>query len=78
MARTLAELTVKEFQELVERTVDRRFEVWLTQLMDALERLGDENGEGLRPEFAASLRRAVDQAGSGQGTTLKAFRRELA
>jgi len=62
MARTLAELTVKEFQELVERTVDRRFEVWLTQLMDSFEGVSDENDDEFRPEFAASLRRSLEQA----------------
>jgi len=77
MARNLGELTAEEFEELVERTIDRRFEVWLTQLMDAFEGLSDENGDELRPEFAASLRRSLEQARSGQGTTLDVFRREL-
>lgn len=77
MARNLGELTAEEFEELVERTIDRRFEVWLTQLMDAFEGLSDENGDELRPEFAASLRRSLEQARSGEGTTLDVFRREL-
>jgi hypothetical protein len=77
MARNLGELTAKEFEELVERAIDRRFEVWLTQLMDAFEGLTDENGDELRPDFAASLRRSLEQARSGEGTTLDLFRREL-
>ncbi len=77
MARNLGELTAEEFEELVERTIDRRFEVWLTQLMDAFEGLSDENGDELRPEVAASLRRSLEQARSGEGTTLDVFRREL-
>jgi len=77
MARNLGELTAEEFEELVERAIDRRFEVWLTQLMDAFEGLSDKNGDELRPEFAASLRRSLEQARSGEGTTLDVFRREL-
>ncbi len=36
MKRALAALSAEEFEQLVERTIDRRLEVWLTQLMDAL------------------------------------------
>jgi len=36
MERALETLSTEEFEELVERTIDRRFEVWLTQLTDAL------------------------------------------
>jgi hypothetical protein len=77
MARNLGELTAEEFEELVERAIDRRFEVWVTQLMDAFEGLSDDNGDELRPGFAASLRRSLEQARSGEVTTLDAFRREL-
>lgn len=77
MARTLGELTVEVFEELVERTVDRRFEVWLTQLMDSFEGVSDESGDELRPEFAASLRRSLNQAMSGEVSTLKTDRREI-
>ena len=74
MARNLGELTAEEFEELVERTIDKRFEVWLTQLMDAFEGLSDENGDELRPEFAASLRRSLQQAGAKEGMALQTFR----
>jgi hypothetical protein len=77
MAKSMGELTAEEFEELVERAIDRRFEVWLTQLMDALEGLGDENVDELRPEFAASLRRSLEQATAGEGTTLNELRHEL-
>jgi len=77
MAKSLSELTAEEFEELVERTIDKRFEVWLTQLMDAFEGVSDENGDELRPEFAASLRRSLEQARSGVGTPLNTFRSEL-
>ncbi len=36
MERALETLSTEEFEELVERTIDKRLEVWLTQLMDAL------------------------------------------
>jgi hypothetical protein len=77
MAKSLSELTAEEFEELVERTIDKRFEVWLTQLMDAFEGVSDENGDEFRPEFAASLRRSLEQARSGVGTPLNTFRSEL-
>jgi len=76
MAKSLSELTAEEFEELVERTIDKRFEVWLTQLMDAFEGVSDENGEELRPECAPSLRRSLEQATSGLGTPLETFRSE--
>jgi len=62
-------------EELVERTIDRRINVWLTQLMDALTGLQKkEEGAELQLEFAASLRRALEQARSGEGIDLKTFR----
>jgi len=77
MAKSLSELTAEEFEELVERTIDRRFEVLVRLLMDAFEGVSDENGDDLRPEFAASLRRSLEQARSGVGTPLPTFRSEL-
>lgn len=62
MGKALEALSAKEFEELVERTIDRRLEVWLTQLMDAFVSLQDEEDTELQPEFAASLRRALEQA----------------
>jgi hypothetical protein len=77
MERTIADLSAEEFEKLVERAVDRRLEVWLTQLMDALIGSQEEEGAGLDPAFAASLRRSLEQAHSGQGTDLKAFRERI-
>ncbi len=37
MDKTLAELSTGEFEALIERTIDRRLSVWLTQLLDALK-----------------------------------------
>ena len=74
MARTMGELTAEEFERLVERTIDRRLAVWLTQLIDAFEGLDDEEDAELRPDFAASLRRSLAQARSGEGIDLESFR----
>jgi hypothetical protein len=76
MEKTLGELTSEEFAELVERTIDRRLEVWLTQLMDALVGSQEEDGASLKPEFAASLRRSLEQARVGEGMDLEAFRKQ--
>jgi hypothetical protein len=77
MEKTLGTLSEKEFEELVERTIDRRLEVWLTQLADALIGWQEEEGAELEPEFAASLRRALEQARSGEGIDLKSFRDQM-
>ena len=78
MEKALQALSAKEFEELVERTIDRRLEVWLTQLMDAFIGLQDDEEDAeLQPEFAASLRRALEQARSGQGIDLKTFRDQI-
>ena len=77
MERALAALSAEEFEQLVERTIDRRLEVWLTQLMDALMGLQEEKSAELQPEFAASLRRSLEQARSGEGIDLKTFREQI-
>jgi len=77
MEKALGALSAKEFEELVERTIDRRLEVWLTQLMDAFIGLQDEEDAELQPEFATSLRRALEQACSGEGMDLKTFRDQI-
>ncbi len=76
MSRTLADLSQEELEELIGRTIDRRLDVWLTQLMDALTGSQEEEGE-LRPEFAASLRRSLKQARAGEGVDLKTFRDQI-
>jgi hypothetical protein len=69
-------LTKQELRELVEHAIDRRMEVWLTQLTDALIGTSEEDLP-LQPEFAASLRRSLEQARSGKGVSLDAFREQL-
>ncbi|MCD6345258.1 MAG: hypothetical protein J7M17_06635 [Anaerolineae bacterium] len=77
MERALATLSTHEFEELVEHTIDKRLEVWLTQLTDTLTGLQDEGNAEMRPEFAASLRRSLEQARSGGNVALKTFREQL-
>jgi hypothetical protein len=74
---TVGELTAQELERLVERTIDRRLEVWLTQVVDALMGLQEEEGAALQPEFAASLRRALEQVRAGEGTDLASFRQQI-
>lgn len=76
MEKALADLSTKEFEELVERTIDERLEVWLTQLTDTWSGLEEED-EKLLAEFASSLKRALEQATRGEGTELQAFREQL-
>jgi hypothetical protein len=75
--KTLVELSAGEFEELVERAIDRRINVWFTQLIDALTGLQEEEGAELQHEFAASLRRALEQARSGEGIDRKTFRDQI-
>lgn len=76
MDKTLNQLSAHEFESLVERAVDKRLEVWMTQLMDALTSI-DEPASELSPEFAESLRKAINQSDAGEGVDLKAFRDEV-
>ena len=77
MDKTLAELSIREFEELIERTIDKRLEVWLTQLAHALSESRDKDEAQLRPDFAVALRRALEQARAGEGVDLKTFREQL-
>jgi hypothetical protein len=74
MATTLRELSIEQVEQLIERTIDRRLEVWLGQLLDTLSDLDEEKEAELRPEFAEALQRSLAQARAGEGTDLKAFR----
>ncbi len=78
MQKPIGELSAEEFEQLVERTIDRRLQVWLTQLADALLGLEEQQeGTELRPEFAASLRCALEQARMGEGIDLEVFRVQI-
>lgn len=75
---SLAAWSPREFEALVERVVDRRLELWLTQLMDALGDDEKDEETSLAPDFAASLKRAIEQARAGQTISLQSFRAQLA
>jgi hypothetical protein len=54
MAQRIAELSIDEFEALVERAVDRRLRLWLVQMMDALTGAGKEDETDLSDAFAAA------------------------
>jgi hypothetical protein len=76
MEKALVDLSTKEFEELVERTIDKRLEVWLTQLVDAWTGLKEED-KPINAEFADSLKLALEQARAGEGIELQTFREQL-
>jgi len=77
MEKTLGTLSVEEFTGLVEHTIDRRLQVWFIQLLDAVTGLQEEENAEFQPAFAASLRRSIEQARSGEGVDLKTFQKQL-
>lgn len=77
MAKSVGDLTVQEFEELVGRVVDRRMQVWLDQFLDDLRGFDEEDQAELRPEFADGLRRAIEQARRGEVLDLRTFRDQL-
>ncbi|MBN2207775.1 MAG: hypothetical protein JW759_00535 [Candidatus Coatesbacteria bacterium] len=77
MTGALAEMTEAEFKALVQKTVDKRMSVWLTQLMDALIGADEEGQARLKPEFAESLRRSIAEAEAGDLTDLRSLRQSL-
>jgi len=77
MEKALVELSVKEFETLVEHTIDRRLEVWFAPLVDTWADAHEEKGAKFQTEFAASLRRALEQARLGEGVDLGTFREQI-
>lgn len=65
VSRTVGDLSTDELQRIIEQSIDRRLSVWLTQILDALSALEDEEGAQLRPAFEESLRRALEHAENG-------------
>ncbi|MBI5649179.1 MAG: hypothetical protein HZC40_01830 [Chloroflexi bacterium] len=78
MSIALKELSTEQVEQLIERTIDRRLQVWLEQVLDALTVADDEEKANLHPEFAESLRRSLAQARAGEGAELKSFREQIA
>ncbi len=77
MEKTVAALTPQEFTALIEDTIDKRWEVWLTQLLDALVETSEERDADFQSEFATALKRAQQQAKAGETIELETFREQL-
>ena len=78
MEKTISTMSPQEFEMMVEHAIDRRMQVWLTQLLDALGEFKEEDNAPLQPDFAAALERSVEQAAAGSVIDLNEFRRTLA
>lgn len=76
MAKSIAEMSAQDLEDLVDRLVQRRIEVLYVQLMGALG-LDDEDDLELKPEFAEGLRRAIEQARAGDVIDLETARQQL-
>lgn len=74
METTLVNLSSHELEELITTAIDRRMEVWLTQLLDAIGDVQEEDKAELQPEFEASLNDALRQAEGGDVVSLDEFR----
>jgi len=77
MSTALKDLSTEQVEQLIERTIDRRLQVWLEQVLDALAGLDDEDKAALRPDFAEALRRSRAQALAEEELDLKAFREQI-
>lgn len=58
MSTALKDLSTEQVEQLIERTIDRRLQVWLEQVLDALANSDDDDKTALRPEFSEALRRS--------------------
>lgn len=77
MDTTIAELSPQDLEELITNAIDRRMQVWLTQLLDAVGSYQEEEQAEMLPEFENSLQQAIDQANAPGLTSLSDFRRQL-
>ncbi len=74
---TIADLSPHELEELITNVIDKRMQVWLTQLLDAVGEQQEEDQAEMQPEFIASLEQSRQQAESGEVITLSDFRKQL-
>jgi hypothetical protein len=77
MDTTVADLSTHELENLIGNVIDRRMQVWLTQLLDAVGEQQEEEPAEMQPEFKASLEQAFQQAESGDVIPLSDFRKQL-
>jgi hypothetical protein len=74
---TIADLSPHDLEALISNVIDKRMQVWLTQFLDAVGEQQEEDDAEIDTEFEASLRRALQQAQSGQVVSLDEFRKQL-
>jgi hypothetical protein len=74
---TIADLSPHELENLITDVIDRRMNVWLTQLLDAIGERQEEDDAEMLPAFEASLRKAIQQADEGDVVSLDEFLTQL-
>lgn len=77
MDATIADLSPHELENLITDVIDRRMNVWLTQLLDAIGERQEEDDAEMMPAFEASLRKAIQQADEGDVVSLDEFLTQL-
>jgi len=77
MDATIADLSPHELESLISNVIDRRMQVWLTQLLDAIGEQQDEDEGDMLPAFESSLRKAIQQAEEGDVLSLDEFLAQL-
>lgn len=77
MDATIADLSPHELESLIADVIDRRMNVWLTQLLDAISGQQEEDDTEMLPAFEASLRKAIQQANEGDVVSLDEFLEQL-
>ncbi|HIE55640.1 MAG TPA: hypothetical protein EYP90_10735 [Chromatiaceae bacterium] len=78
MDKTISTMSPQEFETMVEQAIDRRMQVWLTQLFDALGGFKEEDNAPLQPDFTVALERSIEQARAGNVIDINDFRKSLA
>lgn len=74
---TIADLSPLELESLITDVIDKRMNVWLTQLLDAIGERQEEDDAEMLPAFEASLRKAIQQADEGNVVSLDNFLEQL-
>lgn len=77
MDATIADLSPHELENLITDVIDRRMNVWLTQLLDAIGEWQEEDDAEMLPAFEASLPKAIQQADEGDVVSLDEFLTQL-
>ncbi|MCZ7673546.1 MAG: hypothetical protein M5U34_43715 [Chloroflexi bacterium] len=73
MEKTISSMSSREFESLIGQVIDRRMEVWLTQLLDAIGDTKEEDEAEFQPQFLESLARSRQQSASGGNRIFSIF-----